>query len=150
MQAGNAIFGFSAPTIIATLQPVNKPTLFTEANPCDSSATTPTPNQPILPNGLRKLKRPYPSPKPSPTKSAPSHTALETLPAPTDAATIVKHFKGTRRDRIEAILESLSSFYEALEISGKRSGSSSDSTSRSTSNSFQKRWCPCSNSTLKI
>lgn len=39
MQAGNAIFGFSAPTIIATLQPVNKPTLSTEANPCDSNAT---------------------------------------------------------------------------------------------------------------
>jgi hypothetical protein len=39
MQAGNAIFGFSAPTIIATLQPVNIPTLSTEANPCDSSAT---------------------------------------------------------------------------------------------------------------
>lgn len=59
-------------------------------------------------------------PKSLPDQIRAVRSALETLSAPADATAIAKLFKGARKDRIEAILESLQALGHAHELEDGR------------------------------
>lgn len=68
----------------------------------------------------REPRTAIPWPKALPAQIAAVRSALETLSVPADAAAIAKLFKGARKDRIEAILESLQALGHAHEVEDGR------------------------------